>query len=391
MSELHTELRFGWSTGACATALAVAAWHKLCGLTLKPQGVPVLFGDGIIRNLPVQEQGDFFHLIKDGGDDPDCTHKSRLFGRMTRLNALPAQPDPRDIVLTVGHGLLVVHSVEGIGLCTRPGLDCEPGKWAINIGPRRMMAEHLGRLGFDCGVCLFELGIYNGEKLAEKTLNARLGVVGGLSVLGTTGLVRPFSHEAWIATVRLCARSLAAEGQREVVLCTGGRTTRGAQALPDLKALPATCFISMGDFLAESLLACQECNMSHVTIACMPGKLCKYAAGYANTHAHKVPQDMALFSQMLYKIDKIDGLADADTDLTEQVAACASVREALLLLTPAQSLAVLNKLASMALHVLRTMASTPHYRILVFDFTGNLLLDTRNTSEVTTCPAEVPA
>lgn len=370
-----SELRFGWSTGACATALAVAAWQRIAGAAPFPEGVPVLFGDGIPRMLPVlpgSEDNSYIQLVKDGGDDPDCTHGATLFGRMTQLQAMPAPPDPRDYLLPVGNGLVILHCVEGIGLCTRPGLDCEPGKWAVNIGPRRMLTEHLERFGFDCGLYLFELGIRNGEQLAEKTLNARLGVTGGLSVLGTTGLVRPFSHDAWIATVRLCARSLAAEGQSHLVLCTGGRTTRGAQAMPDLQTLPTDCFVSMGDFLAESLLAGKECGMSHVTVACMPGKLCKYAAGYANTHAHRVPQDMALFSRVLAE-------TGCEPALVRQVASCASIREALLLLPPEQIIFPLRALSVISLKNFQAMASGPHYRLLVFDFTGNLLLDTCST------------
>lgn len=382
-------LRHGYSTGACATALAVAAWQHLQSLAFD-DGIPVRFGDDTVRILPVTLAGDRVRVVKDAGDDPDCTHRAVLYARLTPR---PEDTDPRDIDLTVGNAAVTLRAVEGIGLCTRPGLDCDPGKWAVNIGPRRMITEHLLEAGLGLGpnsrAYLLELGIENGEKLAEKTLNARLGVLGGLSVLGTTGLVRPYSHDAWIATVRLCARSLAAEGRDTLVLCTGGRTTRSAQmllnkdtqVLPNLQTIPPDCFVSMGDFLQESLKAAHENALRRVIIACMPGKLCKYAAGYANTHAHKVPQDMDLFRRVLAEsLDGIESVQGRQT-LIASTAASASVREALIPLPPAVRHAVLTRLAALALTHCRSLVPDAACRILVFDFAGGLLLDTEGNHD----------
>lgn len=388
-----SQLRYGYSTGACATALAVAAWLRLTGdlqsgqagqIERPEQAVPVRFGDGVTRSLPVtvrETDPRFVRIIKDAGDDPDCTHRAVLFGRLLPLD--DAAPEPHDVALRVGEGRVILRAVEGIGICTRPGLDCEPGTWAINIAPRRMIAEHLLAAGLTSGHWLFELGIENGVQLATKTLNARLGVVGGLSVLGTTGLVRPYSHDAWIATVRLCARSIAAEGGNTLVLCTGGRTTRGAQALLNL---PKDTFVSMGDFLEESLKAAAANAMRQVIVACMPGKLCKYAAGHANTHAHRVPQDMDLFCRVLSDV-VAEGTPEnialfTNNELLAKITQAASVREALLSLLPDQIHglrdAVLARLTSMALHHFRTVAPEQQYRVLVFDFEGCLLLDSQN-------------
>lgn len=356
-------LRTGYSTGACATALLLAAWRRLHGQPCRE--VRILFGDGAERPLHLREEGPWLCVTKDGGDDPDCTHGAVLYGRLSQA-AEASEADERDYVLSAGPCRIILRAVEGIGLCTRPGLDCEPGKWAINTGPRHMMQAHLERETPPAGTWLFELGIRHGERLAAKTLNAQLGVVGGLSVLGTTGLVRPFSHDAYVATVQLCARSWGAEGGRTLVLCTGGRTRRTAEALLDL---PEHAFVSIGDFIAESLASAVEAGMTHVVLACMPGKLCKYAAGFANTHAHRVPQDMPLLLRELT-------LAVPDDSVTAQAAQCASVREVLLLLDDAMRDALLSRLADLALQLLKTFAPTLHFRLLVMHFQGELLLDT---------------
>lgn len=355
-------LKFGYSTGACATALAVAAWRRLATGSV-PAVVTVTFGDDTTRDIAVSSHGDWCCVLKDGGDDPDCTHGATLVGRMSAFTT----PDNRDYKLCVGAALVTVRAVEGIGLCTRPGLDCDPGKWAVNIGPRRMMTEHLSREDMPADHWLFELGIRDGERLAEKTLNRQLGVVGGLSVLGTTGLVRPFSHEAYIATVRLCARSWAQEGGTHLVLCTGGRTRKAAEALLGLPENASTC---IGDFIAESLEAAQTSGMVEVTVACMAGKLCKYAAGFTNTHAHKVPQDMALLCREAATL-----YPDAD------LYACASVREALLLLPDAVQDRLLRRLAVLALQRFREHAPGLMFHLLVCDFTGKPLFYLRDTDE----------
>ena len=157
---------------------------------------------------------------------------------------------------------------------------------------RRMIAENLRRAGLDAGCWLLEIGVENGEELAKHTLNPLLGVVGGISILGTTGLVRPYSHEAYIETVRICVKSHHTAHGTTMVFCTGGRTKSGAERR--LPHLPETAFACIGDFIAESLAAACEYGMREIAVACMAGKLCKYAAGFENTHAHKVSQDMDL-------------------------------------------------------------------------------------------------
>ena len=380
-------LRWGYSTGACAAALARAAWLHLQGR--EAARVVVRFLDGVERILPLLATDDHAVAIrKDGGDDPDCTHGAVLFGRLTRTTE-PARPE--DYTLAVGGGTVILRASSGVGLCTRPGLDCERGKWAINLGPRRMIAENLAEAGLDAGSWLFELGVENGEELAQHTLNPHLGVVGGLSILGTTGLVRPFSHEAYIETVRLCVRSHHRSGGTRMVFCTGGRTRSGAaRRFPEL---PATAFACIGDFIAESLAVACAYGMREIVVACMAGKLCKYAAGFANTHAHKVSQDMDLLRAELRRClpgsGALEASGESSGEIFAAVAHSVSVREALLAIPEALRPELLRHLARTALERFAERCDVA-LRLVVFDFEGHFLFEEASARGTGDVPGRVP-
>ena len=361
-------LRWGYSTGACAAAVATAAWLRLTRPETSLPAIPMLFLDGRERILPLleQDEGHMAAVRKDGGDDPDCTHGAILFGNMRSCSASDARKE--DYTLSVGGGTVILRGAAGVGLCTRPGLDCEQGKWAINTGPRRMIAENLHRAGLDAGCWLLEIGVENGEELAKHTLNPLLGVVGGISILGTTGLVRPYSHEAYIETVRICVKSHHIAHGTTMVFCTGGRTKSGAERR--LPTLPETAFACIGDFIAESLAAACEYGMREIVVACMAGKLCKYAAGFENTHAHKVSQDMDLLRAEVRKhLPGEEALHDA-------LAHSVSVREALLSIPEADRPGILRRLARTALgQFARRCGENIALRLLVFDFEGQFLFE----------------
>ena len=190
MKEKHQKLRWGYSTGACAAAVAAAAWQRAAGGPV-PDAVRLLFLDGKERELALlpPQEGRMAAIRKDGGDDPDCTHGAVVYANLRACR--PDEARPEDYALAVGGGTVILRGAEGVGLCTRFGLDCERGKWAVNSGPRRMIAENLRRAGLDAGCWLLEIGVEGGEELAKHTLNPQLGIVGGISLLGTTGLVRP--------------------------------------------------------------------------------------------------------------------------------------------------------------------------------------------------------
>lgn len=377
----HKNLRWGYSTGACAAAVATAAWLRLTRPETPLTTIPILFLDGGERILPLLEPaaGRMAAIRKDGGDDPDCTHGAILFGSLRRCE--PSEARDEDYTLNVGHGTVILRGAEGVGLCTRPGLDCERGKWAINIGPRRMIMENLHRAGLEAGCWLLEIGVENGEELAKHTLNPLLGVVGGISILGTTGLVRPYSHEAYIETVRICVKSHHIANGTTMVFCTGGRTKSGAER--HLPRLPETAFTCIGDFIAESLAVACEYGMREIVVACMAGKLCKYAAGFENTHAHKVSQDMDLLRAEVRK--HLPGEAALHDALAHSV----SVREALLSIPEAARPGILKRLARTALgqFALRCGENVA-LRLLVFDFEGHFLFEENRGTEET--EEEVP-
>lgn len=362
-------LRYGYSTGACAAAAISAAWQALeDGLTRTASALsyPLLFPDGLRRTLPLASwQPGIASIVKDGGDDPDCTHGALI--RATVRPAAPHEAEPHDYLLSIGSGTLILRAGGGIGLCTLPGLDCEQNRWAINAGPRRMIADNLRAAGYSCGCILAELSIERGEALAAKTLNSRLGIVGGLSVLGTTGIVRPFSHEAYIATIRICTRSAALRGADTVVYCTGGRTQAAAQAR--LPHLPPENFTCIGDFIADSLAAAEQSGIRTAVVACMPGKLCKYAAGYANTHAHRKEQDMQLFLTTLRRHHQ------TTAEQERAILSCASVRQALACVPLPDRLPLLADFCEQAATCFALHAPTLHIHLLVFDFDGSFLLE----------------
>lgn len=162
MKKDRKNLRWGYSTGACAAAAAKAAWIRLTRGGA-PQSIWVHFLDGRERELPLLQSGEkhMAAIRKNGGDDPDCTHGATLYADIRAC--LSGEIRAEDYVLQIGNGTLILRGAEGIGLCNRRGLDCELGRWAINTGPRNMISENLRRAGFSSGCWLLEIGVENGR------------------------------------------------------------------------------------------------------------------------------------------------------------------------------------------------------------------------------------
>ncbi|MEO3846855.1 cobalt-precorrin-5B (C(1))-methyltransferase [Streptomyces sp. B8F3] len=265
-------LRTGWTTGTCASAAARAAALLLATGEARrwvevalPSGRRVTFA--VERAVELRPGRTEAVVVKDAGDDPDVTHGSHL----TATVSWRAAP---------GLGL---HGGVGVGVVTKPGLGLELGGPAINPVPRRMITQavaevvDLGRRGLDVTI-----SVPDGERRARKTTNARLGILGGISILGTTGIVRPFSTASWRASVEQAVSVAAAQGETAVVLCTGGRTERGAMEL--LPGLPAVCFVEVGDFTGAALRRAVAQGVERVVFVGMVGKLTKLAAGVLMTH-----------------------------------------------------------------------------------------------------------
>ncbi|MFG3707132.1 cobalt-precorrin-5B (C(1))-methyltransferase [Micromonospora sp. NPDC047670] len=281
-----TALRTGWTTGACATAAAKAAVTAL--VTGVPQReVEIGLPAGRRVTFPVArcevDAGTSAEavVVKDAGDDPDVTHGAEL-------------------TVTVGwrdEPGLRLDGGPGVGTVTKPGLGLPVGGPAINETPRRMIGQAVAEV-----VDLAEVGVRvvvsvpRGEIMARKTTNRRLGIVGGISILGTTGIVRPFSTASWRASVVQAVHVMAAQGERTVVLCTGGRTERAARAL--LPELPEVCFVEVGDFTGAAVTAAVGDEMTSVVFVGMAGKLAKLAAGILMTHYTRSKVDLSLLGEV---------------------------------------------------------------------------------------------
>ncbi|MDP9404053.1 MAG: cobalt-precorrin-5B (C(1))-methyltransferase [Actinomycetota bacterium] len=265
-----TGLRTGWTTGTCASAAAKAAAIGLLG-GVAPIEVEVTLPAGRRVAFPVEpEAPNRCVVVKDAGDDPDCTDGARMTvevepsaGTSTELRAGP-----------------------GIGTITKPGLGLAVGGPAINPVPRAMILAALAEV-VDAPVTV-TFSVPGGEDMAARTSNGRLGIVGGVSILGTTGIVRPFSTSAYRASVVQQVDVAAAEGERTIVLATGSRSERAAMRLCQV---PEVCIVEVGDFTGVALRRAAAAGMSRAVFVGMAGKITKLAAGVMMTHFHRSKVD----------------------------------------------------------------------------------------------------
>lgn len=279
-------LRTGFTTGACAAAAARAAARSLLtGLPVPEIGVVLPNGQEArfaVARCEREEGRARCGVVKDAGDDPDVTHGAEIVAEVS-LSERPA------VVLRGGPGVATV---------TRPGLGLEPGEPAINPVPRRNIIEMV-RLELDAAGCagaVVTLSVPDGERLGALTLNPRLGLVGGISILGTTGIVRPFSTAAWRVSLAQAIDVARAADLAHLVLTTGGRTERFAMAL--LPALPEQAFIQAGDDVGLGLRHAARRGAARATVVAMVGKLAKMAAGELQTHVSRSRVDAALLARL---------------------------------------------------------------------------------------------
>jgi len=246
------------------------------------------------------------YVVKDAGDDPDITNGAEVHALVALTPPLSPGESWNDIIITGG---------VGIGKATKPGLAVAPGEWAINPVPRRMITAAVKEVfpvtGSQSPPLHVVISIPDGEQRALKTLNARLGIIGGLSILGTSGIVHPISAKAWTDTIDAALDVARACGCETVVLSTGRTSELAAQrfigdegrgtgdevyfAGPRSPApnLPEEAFIMMGDHIAHALRACRQRGFEHPVIACQFAKLLKIACGHENTHAAASELDLA--------------------------------------------------------------------------------------------------
>lgn len=304
--------RTGFTTGACAAAAARAAVLGMAGQGV-PEEIESLLPNGTRVRFAVQDgrsddTSAHAMVIKFAGDDPDCTDGAHI---TVDLRLLPGQAG--EVTYVAG---------DGVGTVTMRGLGLEVGGPAINPVPRRNIADNLREAA---PALLQEHGIEvtvsvpDGQTMAKKTTNARLGILGGISILGTTGIVKPYSTAAWRASVVQGVQVAATTGHDVVALTTGGRTE--TFAIGALRAerpeLPSACFVQMGDFLRYALDEAVAQGIGTVVLAVMVGKLTKIAQGETITHANRSEVDTDLVAAIARQIgaapEDCDAIAAAET------------------------------------------------------------------------------
>ncbi len=443
-------LRCGFSTGTAAVAAARAALRWWLGGEL-PCVVGVRLAAGYFYPVPIADGGlaereTWVSIIKDGGDDPDVTHKAEI---RVHLRCLPREPCGTPCFANPGaaessenagqpvlNPLICIVGGRGVGVVTKPGLPVQPGEPAVNPGPRDMMVrnlcEEIERLSFDgrlpelrfhstspwkppaaphvligCAdspyassyrgnhfdslfqggqgglqtsaahdqpaaftrmwVIEIEIEVPEGERLARHTLNPRLGVLGGISILGTTGLVRPFSHEAYEETIQTELSVARSNGCETVVLSTGGKSERYAQAL--FGAWPGEAFVQIADFFAFSVREAYRMGCSAVVHSVFFGKAVKMAQGHEYTHAHKNRMDLGPLATLCraagHPARMCRGIEQANT-----------ARQALEILLAENASDLVQAVADRAAEASwRFAEERMNIRLLLFNYDGRLLAD----------------
>jgi cobalt-precorrin-5B (C1)-methyltransferase len=295
-------LRSGYTTGACAAAAAKAAVLRLLGEP-EPVSAEIPFPDGSRHSFALcRLSGDDFSalatVVKDAGDDPDVTNGAEIGAQVRWLDKAPP-----------GESIVLVNG-PGVGLVTKPGLPVPVGQPAINPVPRQMIraavAEALAQSSREHRTLEVQIFVRDGEALAEKTLNRRLGVIGGLSILGTTGIVRPVSAKAWTDTIEASMQVARAVGLTEVILSTG-RTSEAV--VQGLLRLPEETQVMMGDYLRYALEAAKRHGFSRIHLAAMWAKLIKAALAVPQTHVRNGALETRQAADLLAELGLIEASA----------------------------------------------------------------------------------
>lgn len=363
------KLRSGFSTGACATAAARAAYNAIKSDISDVGSIDILFPDGKYRTMQVtrvntSKSSASYSIIKDAGDDPDVTHGSLITAQVKLVPKVTV--GGKDYTIESGSGGVIIRGGEGVGFVTKDGLDCTKGKYAINPGPRKMIVDNLNDICEIKEWVLVEISVKDGANIAKKTLNPRLGVVGGISILGNSGIVEPYSHSAYIETIKIHLRSAALNHADDLVLSTGVRTLKLVQS--KYADIPEENFIRIGDFISDALKYAGKTGFKKVIVSCMAGKLFKYYCGYKYTHAHTVQLKVDAVRPILEKFD-VSGAT------IEKCCNSPTVREALELLPNDTRVNVIQHLGEGALENCINWLENEdaELEILCFDSQGNLV------------------
>jgi len=292
-------LHSGLTTGTCATAAAVAATTRLLKGETPPE-VPVILPNGETITVPVGYTDGYAYCTKEAGDDPDVTNG---------LEIRATVEEAPHFEITAG---------TGVGRFTLPGFDYPPGEPAINKAPRQMLGANLAPLQEEGKGLRVTISVPQGETIARKTFNPRLGIEGGISIIGVSGIVKPFSEEAFIESIRKCMEVAKASGTDRIVLHSGMKSEGFLQQrYPNL---PQQAFVEYGNAIGATLQIANELDIPRITLGIMLGKAVKLAEGHLDTHSKKQTMNKAFIIQMLEE-------SGCDTKVIEQVASITLARE----------------------------------------------------------------
>ncbi len=286
----NVKLKTGYTTGSSATAAAKAGLLSIINQE-KIESVEILLPKRSFIQIPVHScefelNNAKCSVIKNGGDDPDVTHGAEIIVELSITNKI------NEIEIDGG---------EGVGIVTKPGLGLEINKPAINPVPKKMITENLREIGKEIllknGIRVL-ISVPKGKELGPKTDNPRLGIINGISILGTSGIVIPFSTASYAASIRQNLDVAIAMGNDTVVLTTGGRSEDFAKKIVDL---PEHCFVQMGDFSGYTIQQCSKKDIKKAYVVGFIGKLAKMAAGVKQTHVKGSKVDMTFLSELAKK------------------------------------------------------------------------------------------
>lgn len=294
------KMRTGFTTGTCATAGAKAALLSIMNQT-KTDSIDVTLPKKsqikiTIKDCKFSNDTATCIVIKDGGDDPDVTHGAEIVTQVT----LAGKP-----------GEIEIDGGEGVGRVTKPGLGLDIGSAAINPTPKKMIRENISEIAKDIlaknGIKVL-VSVPKGKELAPKTDNPRLGIIGGISILGTSGIVVPYSTASFAASIRQSIEVTRAMGDDTVVLTTGGRSEDFTRNMFDL---PDHCFVQMGDFSGYTVQVCAKNGIKKAYVAGFIGKLAKMSMGVKQTHVKGSKVDMEFLSGLAKRCGAPQDVQDA--------------------------------------------------------------------------------
>ena len=350
------KLRTGYTTGTSATAAAKAALLSIINQT-KIENIDVKLPKGSFIKIPIHlcqfdENRSKCSVIKDGGDDPDVTHGAEIVVELSFTDKI------NEIEIDGG---------EGVGIVTKPGLGLELNKAAINPVPKKMINENLREI---IDKYLLKKGIRviisvpKGKELGPKTDNPRIGILNGISILGTSGIVIPFSTASYAASIRQNLDVAIAMGNDTVVLTTGGRSEDFAKKIVDL---PEHCFVQMGDFSGYTIQQCARKEIKKAYVVGFIGKLAKMAAGVKQTHVKGSKVDMNFLVELARK-------CNADERIIESIKTANTARHVSEIIIENNVNGFFEEICNETYkHMRKHSEEKVPLDVILFDFDGNIL------------------